>query len=189
MGGAMSVVRPVIQDVQLVYLTDSPENRVLARCCFESMEADDVVDTVFYDGTVETPDAFERLLFRPGTLPFVIFGDIDPHPVGMCWVNNITGRAGHGHIVVCKAAWGRRNTERIARTIFHFLLNAKDTAGYLFDVLIGICPERNALVWKLGEACGAVRRCVIPNYIYRQASATGTSENAVLYTVTRENLS
>lgn len=177
---------PVIKDVQLVYLTDTPENRIVARCAFEHMEADGMVSTVFYDGDIESPDGFERFLFRPGTLPFAIFGDIATHPVGMAWVNNIVGRAGHGHIAVFRCAWGRRSTERITSTIFRFLLHAHDAAGYLFDVLIGICPESNALVWKLGEACGAVRRCVIPNYIYRQA--TGISENAVLYTVTRENL-
>lgn len=168
----------------MVYLTDSPENRVLVQQAFEIMEADGTVETVFYDGSVETPQAFAHLLFRPGTLPFALFDDYGP--IGLSWVNEIVGKAGHGHFVAFKRAWGRRNTVRMARLVFEYLLNAKDAGGYLFDVLLGICPESNALVWKLGEVCGAVRRCVIPHYIYRHA--TGQTENALLYTVTRDSL-
>lgn len=173
-----------VNEVRVVYLTDTPENRALVRQSFVIMEADGTVDTVFYDGGVETPEDFVRFLFQPGTLPFVVFGD--DLPVALSWVNQITGRAGHGHVVVFRAAWGRRNTERIGRAIFQTLLWSQDADGYLFDVLLGICPTRNALVWKLGEACGAVRRCVIPHYIYRRA--TGQTEEAAMYTVTRESL-
>lgn len=173
-----------LNKVAVVYLSDSQENRVIARQAFEIMEAEGTVETIFYDGNVETPEAFERLLFRSGTLPFVLFDDLAP--IGMAWANNIVGKAAHGHFVAFKRAWGRRNTVRMTKAVFHHLLNAQDAGGFLFDVLIGICPESNALVWRLGEACGAVRRCVIPNYIYRHA--TGISENAVLYTVTRESL-
>ena len=46
---------------------------------------------MFMDGTVRSAEEFEKDLFRPGSLPFLVL--YDGQPCGVSWLNTLEGRA------------------------------------------------------------------------------------------------
>ena len=170
-------------NLAVLRVIDTPEHRAMMREVYLALSAEGTADIVFYDGFVSNAEEFERFVFREGTLLLMVFDDAGP--AAASWFNGWEGRSCRGHFAAFRRVWGRRNTMAIARTVFEYVLGLHDEHGFLFDVLIGICPENNALVWKLGELCGAQRQGLLPYFIRK---ADGSSENAVLYTVTRDDI-
>ena len=74
----------------------------------------------------------------------------------------------------------------MGRAIFSRVLTFKDQQGYLFDVLLGLTPRKNALAWRLALLCGARQIGVIPHGVFD--AANGKSADAMLVAVTRDSL-
>lgn len=170
--------------VELVYFRGSEDERKLMRCAYAMLEREGSARRMFMDGTVRSAEEFEKDLFRPGSLPFLVLHD--GQPCGVSWLNTLEGRAARGHYAVFRRYWGRKMSVTIGRSIFEHYLGLRAERGYLFDVLIGIAPVSNPLAWKLALLCGAEKQCVLPHFAYN--ARTGETEDAVLTTTTRESL-
>ena len=168
----------------MLYLEASDEGREILAGAYSKMVADGTAKTTFYDGTVTNAEEFVADLLRPGSLPFLLFWE--KSPAGIAWFNSIEGRSARGHFVLFRNVWGRERTVAIGRGIFTHILTRKDGHGYLFDVLLGLTPARNALAWRLGLACGAKEVGNIPHGAFN--AETGKTEDAKLYSVTRASL-
>ena len=124
--------------VELVYFRGSEDERKLMRCAYAMLEREGSARRMFMDGTVRSAEEFEKDLFRPGSLPFLVLHD--GQPCGVSWLNTLEGRAARGHYAVFRRYWGRKMSVTIGRSIFEHYLGLRDERGYLFDVLIGIAP-------------------------------------------------
>lgn len=170
--------------IRLAYLRGTAEERRMARQAYARLEREGSARRVFCDGTVRGPEAFEADLFRPGSLPFLVF--FDERPCGVTWMNTIEGRSARGHFALFRRFWGRHRSIAIGRAIFEHFLSLRDGGGYLFDVLLGLAPVGNPLAWKLALLCGAERVGVIPHGVYD--ASQGAAQDAVLTVTTRESL-
>ena len=166
------------------YLQDSPDARKHLSHVYDRMCAEGTLKRTFYDGTVRTREEFLADVLRTGSLPFLVFWE--GRPAGFTWYNTLEGRSARGHSVFFRSVWGRKTSALIGRCIYDYILTLQDGKGFLFDVLLGLMPMRNALAWKLALQCGASRLCIIPHGAY--IAASGHTEDAMLVAVTRECL-
>lgn len=166
------------------YLKESPETRERLSYVFERMCAEGTLERTFYDGTVRTREEFISDVLRVGSLPFLVFWE-GKH-AGFTWYNSLEGRSARGHYVFFKSVWGRKISALIGRCIYEHVLTLRDERGYLFDLILGLTPKRNAVAWKLPLLCGAFAIGEIPHGAF-MANA-GRTEDAVLVGVTRESL-
>ena len=81
--------------VELVYFRGSEDERKLMRCAYAMLEREGSARRMFMDGTVRSAEEFEKDLFRPGSLPFLVLHD--GQPCGVSWLNTFEGRAARGH--------------------------------------------------------------------------------------------
>ncbi len=77
--------------VELVYFRGSEDERKLMRCAYALLEREGSARRMFMDGTVRSAEEFEKDLFRPGSLPFLVL--YDGQPCGVSWLNTLEGRA------------------------------------------------------------------------------------------------
>ena len=61
--------------VELVYFRGSEDERKLMRCAYAMLEREGSARRMFMDGTVRSAEEFEKDLFRPGSLPFLVLHD------------------------------------------------------------------------------------------------------------------
>lgn len=167
-----------------VFLQGTSDERALVQDIYERMRREGTANRVFYDGSIQSTEAFEELIFRSGTLPFLVF--LRGEPAAFIWVNGVEGRAGRGHFVLFRNAWGREQSRCLGRFMFAWLLTRKDADGYLFDVIVGVTPASNALARKWVLECGAEQVGVLPSFAFM--ARTETTEDAIITAATRESL-
>ena len=76
--------------VELVYFRGSEDERKLMRCAYAMLEREGSARRMFMDGTVRSAEEFEKDLFRPGSLPFLVLHD--GQPCGMQLSKTVGGR-------------------------------------------------------------------------------------------------
>lgn len=170
--------------LHLHYLRDTSGDRQLLGSIFARLNSEHTFPLLYFDGAIRHEDAFIADVLHPGSLPFLIFWE--GRQAGFCWFNTIRGRSAYGHFVFFREFWGHRTTRQMGRAIFSRVLTFRDQQGYLFDVLLGLTPRRNALAWRLALLCGAQQVGVIPCGIFD--AERGKSDDAMLVAVTRASL-
>lgn len=167
-----------------VYLQGTSEEQALVQDIYERIRREGTANRVFYDGSIQSAEAFVELIFQSGTLPFLVF--LRGEPAAFIWVNGVEGRAGRGHFVLFRNAWGREQSRCVGRFMFAWLLSQKDADGYLFDVIVGVTPASNVLARKWVLECGAEQVGVLPYFAFM--ARTGTTEDAIITAATRDSL-
>lgn len=160
------------------------ETRGLLYEVWERLEADKLLESLFYDGTTGSWPEFADEILRPGCLPFVIFRDEEL--AAFTWLNCISSRMARTHFAVFRKFHGRKIHGQISRHTYSWLLTRKDAKGYLFDCIYGITPEPYRLVIRAAQRCGWKLCGEIPNACYMAGNRH--SVGGVLLCATREIL-
>ena len=110
------------------------------RGLFERMAKEDLVERVFYDGTITTSDAFLQMMKGMNSLFVIEFkGEI----AGMCWLNNFGPRRAEFHFCFFSNLRGM-DAVSVGREVVCDLLYMEDSAGNpIFDLLFGMTAEDN----------------------------------------------
>lgn len=111
------------------------------RGLFERMSQEGLVERVFYDGTITTPDAFLQMMkFNQISLFVIEFrGEI----AGCCWLNNFASRRGEFHFCFFDNLRGQ-DAVGVGRDVVCDLLYMEDSAGNpIFDLLFGMTEVAN----------------------------------------------
>lgn len=166
------------------YLPEGEESKMILSYVFSRLHEEKTFSTVYSDGTVSSKEEFIRDVLRPGSLPFLVFWE--GKEAAFCWLNSIEGRTARMHFVFFRSSWGRIISRDIGRCMLEYLLSLKDEHGFLFDVILGLTPQSNALAWKLSLDCGAVDVGIVPLGLFD--SRIGHSVDARLVAITRESL-
>ena len=101
---------------------------------YNLMVRDNTLDTVFYDGLVQSSDQFVALMTSLDRYLFVAMQD--KTVLGFGWAENLDGRAAHAHFCAFAELWG--NTTDVGRLLAQTMLKTLD-----LDILIGYIGEHN----------------------------------------------
>ena len=150
---------------------------------FEMIEAEGYADTVFYEENMHSADGFVKTL--KAAVSWIIA--LDEVPVGLVWLDRHEGRFARMHWVVFNGC-PRRKIFELGRFTNNEILNMKNKAGeYCYDMLLGYTPVRNKTAVKYVQKCGGKLCGEIPNGAW--IAASGRSEPAVIFSITREMIS
>ena len=122
------------------------------RWLWEKFEEEGTAEKVFTVGEVSDGNDFIDYLRLPGNLPVFFFED-DMTPLGMAWLNGISGNHAFVHHALLKAAWGRLTNE-IAKAALGYWFGMEGSAGRILDVLIGQTPTKNRHAVKFLQRVG-----------------------------------
>lgn len=172
-----------MNECRMWYLEDCEASRHALRGVYRRIHQQGLRGAVFYDGSMEDETAFLAAMLRPGVLPYLAL--TDDEPAAFVWLNGIEGRAARGHFVFFKDFWGRKKSVPLGRFLFEYLLSLRDGQGYFFDVLVGVTPASNPLVWRRAVDCGARLVGTLPRFCLM---ADGTTQDGVAVAVTRTSL-
>ena len=173
------------QQFSALYLEgQNPAAQGILEAAFRQIVEEGLLESLFYDGTVNSRDHFLDVVLRPGTLPFVVM--CKEQIAALTWLNCIEGRAARVHFVIFRKFWGRKTHRRIGWNLYRYILSRQDEAGYLFDCLYGVTPETNLLAWRAAIKCGWKLAGTIPARCFIAASAE--SVGGVVTSATREIL-
>lgn len=169
---------------KMLHLSGTQEHSVVLGILFRKMQAEGLMQAAFYDGSVRTEEEFIAMMLRPGVFPLVLCDGSEF--LALIWVQAMDYKVARGHFCFFRKCWGRKRIIPIGRSVYSYILHLRDADGYLFDVLIGITPERNASAWHRALDCGAQKVGVVPHFIFM--ADTGETENAVITAMTRNDL-
>ena len=134
------------------------------RGLFERMRDEDLVDRVFYDGAVTTPEAFLQMMKQGMNRMFVI--DLDGQVAGLCWLNNFGARRAEFHFCFFYNLRGQDAVD-VGKQVVTELLYMEDGAGNpIFDVLFGMTEVDNKPARAWCENMGFEYMGVIPSFLY-----------------------
>jgi hypothetical protein len=134
------------------------------RGLFERMSQEGLVERVFYDGTITTPDAFLQMMKFNQISLFVI--EFKGEIAGMCWLNNFGARRAEFHFCFFSNLRGA-DAVTIGKQVVTELLYMEDSAGNpIFDLLFGMTEVENkpARVWC--RHMGFEYMGIIPSFVY-----------------------
>lgn len=151
---------------------------------WEQLCEDGLVETLFYDGSIECQSQFYREILRLGCLPFAVFSN--GQIAAFTWLNCISGKSAKTHFVIFKQFWGKRLRTAIGRHVWNYILSRKDRDGYLLDSIYGITPVSYALAIKAAVSCGWKKCGEIPNACWLAHKCK--SEAGIITCATREFL-
>jgi hypothetical protein len=141
-------------------------NDSFIKSIFDRMEGEQLVDTVFYDGEVKTPEDFLHMMKHGINNLFVIAKNDRSDIGGIVWLNNFQSRSGCFHFCFFENIKGLEALD-VGEYASFFVLNLKNKNGdYLFDVLTGVVPDfnRSARNWCL--RVGYKKVGVVPQGVY-----------------------
>jgi hypothetical protein len=131
---------------------------------FDTMETEGLVDTVFYDGSVQDREAFLSVM-KSNCLCVV---EEDKMPIAFFWFTDRQAKRAQIHFCFFKAARGRKARE-VAKFIIESIMKTD------LDCIIGYIPKFNCPAINLLKKIGVEFAGVITNGIYRRK--TGRSED------------
>jgi hypothetical protein len=136
----------------------------LIRGLFERMRGEDLVERVFYDGSVTTSEDFLQMMKQGMNRLFVIV--IEGQAAGLCWLNNFGARRAEFHFCFFNNLRGIDAVE-IGKAVVTELLYMEDGAGNpIFDVLFGMTEVENKPARAWCENMGFEYMGVIPSILY-----------------------
>lgn len=169
--------------VQYIHYADSQAEAALDEV-WRRIDADNLVDDLFYDGSISNCREFKAKLLGPGCLPFLAYADGEP--AMFTWLNALESKMARSHFVVFRKFWGREKRVPIGRELYAYILNCKDRRGYILDCLYGITPVTYRLALNAVVASGWEKRGVIPHACYLKKS--GQVVDGAITCATREIL-
>lgn len=111
------------------------------RGLFERMDREGLVDRVFYDGGVTSPEAFLQMMKHCVNHLYVI--EFRGEIAGMCWLNNFSSRRAEFHFCFFSNLRGQDAVD-VGRGAVCDLLYMEDSAGNpFFDMLYGTTEVGN----------------------------------------------
>ena len=143
LGRAPGLKRPLIRS-ELMLLFDLVRNR-------------DLLDTLFYDGSIRRPGEFADLMQDAGTWVYAVCGAVPGPlrgraPLAFCWLNNFSGRGAMIHF--CVLSEGRERAEAIGRFVVRALLLAGPNRPVPRELLTAESSEAAHLLSKVAAEPG-----------------------------------
>lgn len=129
---------------------------------FDTMESEGLVDTVFYDGSVQDRETFLNVM-KANYLGMVV----EEKPIAFFWLTDRNARRCQIHFCFFKEARGKRALE-----VGKFILDV--LAGAHLDCLVGYIPDFNKPAISFFKRLGVEFAGTIPHGIYNHR--TGRSE-------------
>jgi len=129
-------------------LTDAYLHWLWAR-----FEEEGTAEKVWLVGEVAGGDAFVEYMRMPGNLPIFFFEVANHKPLGMAWLNGISGNHAFVHHALLKASWGRL-TDSIAHAAFRYWFGMTADQNGILDVIIGQTPSNNRKAVKFLKRVG-----------------------------------
>lgn len=118
---------------------------------------------VFYDGQVVNPEGFMAVMKKPANVPVFFFRDTEP--LGVAWLNGLSGGIAFAHFCGLKAALG--STQKIGRLALNYWMSfARTDGGPLLSVILGITPDNNRLAVSFIRRIGFHPLGVIPGILW-----------------------
>lgn len=160
---------PTLKDSQILHL-------------YDKMVEDQVADTIFFDGEVNSRREFLSAMTSQYNLLYAV--ECDGLLASACWLNNFSGKTAQMHWTMFGEFWNNGSV-RIMKHTLKNIINLKHPGGeYLFDVLIGLIPVTNKRAIEFSRKCGAVVETVIPYGLFDYRS--NQSVDAMLIYFTRK---
>lgn len=125
---------------------------------FEKMQAEGVLERVFYDGSVTTPEAFVKYMQSPANVS--IFFVRDGEPLSFGWLNGIREGRAFAHFCTLKA--GRGVTIDMGRIALGYWFSTFD----FLAVILGMIAANNKLALRFVRRIGFTAVGEIPRLIY-----------------------
>ena len=124
---------------------------------FALVREQNLVDTLFYDGSIRRAGEFADLVQDAGPWVYVICGNIPGPlrgraPLAFCWLNNFSGRGAMIHFCVLNE--GRERAEAIGRFVVRALLLARQNRPVPRELLTADGPEAAHLLAAAAAAPG-----------------------------------
>lgn len=147
---------------------------------YNRMVFDNTAGMVFYDGSVQSSDAFLRTMKFNQNALFIL--SVDDEISGIVWLNNFEQKSASFHFCFFSNIWGK-DTALIGKKCFSILLDMKNKDEYLFDLVTGIIPVRNkkAIKWAEEIGAGVVGKLPLGAWIHEEQR----SEDAIIFYVER----
>lgn len=146
----------------------------VVRVVFFKMLADETFQVVFYDGTVETPEAFINLLRAPHNYPVFVF--VDQKIGGVAWINDAKDNHATAHFCVFREHWGKESVAMGKAVLDYWFSFTREDGSPMFDVILGVTPAvyKPALrfITQLGfKVVGEVPKVIYNAYTQQRGSA------------------
>ena len=137
------------------------------RDLFRTMVADGTINTVFYEGGMDSPEKLLALLKSPNNIPVIVM--VDGVVGGLAWLNGVKNNFAFAHFCFFKNVWGKHSKE-IGEELLRYWFSFPGKDGPLFDVLIGLIPAFNKHATRYTEDIGFVRLGEIPKMVRHKTS-------------------
>jgi hypothetical protein len=122
-----------------------------------------VLETVFADGAVRTPQDFLEMMQEPDNVPIFVFSGQECVAAG--WLNGCAGNAALGHFIVLRA--GRGEIARQAgKLVLNYWCSFRVLDKPLFDVILGIIPSENYRAIRFAREIGLTELGEIPKLLH-----------------------
>jgi hypothetical protein len=125
-------------------------------------ENENVLETVFMDGTVQDPTDFIDMMQKPENLPVFVFSGTEC--VGAGWLNGCIGRVAFAHFLLLRNGRGQF-ARRAGKLVLDYWRSFKVENERLFEVIIGVVPSSNERAISFVQELGFVRLGEIPKML------------------------
>lgn len=95
--------------------------------------------TVFYDSSIDGPEAYLRAMKQPANVPVFCF--LGAEPIACAWLNGHSGGRAFGHFLVTSSVKG--HTQECGRICLDYWFSFRVNGRQLFDVILGVIPSFN----------------------------------------------
>ena len=144
----------------------------LIGSAFEKMQAQDLVDTTFWEGTTATKEQFIALMkAERNIVQFILH---ENKLLGVTWINGLSGNYAFAHFCLFR---GRR-TREIGRLVQQYWFGIHAS----LDILIGMIPDCNRLANNFVQQLGWTKLGTIPGMF---KNTDGHREAAVIHYISR----
>ena len=170
---------------RIIFVQKDSQSVLIFHQVWCKLRDENLVETLFFDGTCKNFSDFMDIMTRKNTLPFALFKDDEIY--GFFWLNNFAGKTAQIHFTAFKNSIGlRRCAPSFGTKCISYALSLKDELGYFIDTILGVTPISYKLALKFNKRAGMKEIGRIPNrcvmYYKRRV------EDALLTYATRETL-
>ena len=134
------------------------------RGLFERMQEEDLVEDLFYDGSITTPDEFLSMLKFGKNSAYVV--EYQGKIGGVVWLNNFGARSAECHFCFFSNLTGRALADVGKRVITELINMEKLNGEPIFDVIIGITPVDNRAALRFCRRLGFGIVGIMPKAVY-----------------------
>lgn len=113
---------------------------------------DGTSETVFFDGSIDSPERFLETVQNPRALPVFLF--VQGRPAAFAWLNGFCRHSAFAHFCVMKWAWGELALEMGRKTIAYWLGFRRGSGAPLLHLIIGTIPSVNRRAVRFVAAIG-----------------------------------